>query len=150
MNDSIAFILAISAGLALGALFYGGRWWTTGKAVTSERVALWLLSSLLLRIGLVTTGFYFVGGGRWERFAGCLFGFIAARAVTIALTRRLRQRYGFIPARTRHSGLSQASLHFAHTSELSIDGVSEQMTASPEKVLGQAQAVLDERSTQMS
>lgn len=95
MSDTIAILLSANAGLALGAIFFGGLWWSTGKAVTSQHVALWIVSSLLLRIAIVTTGFYLVGGNQWERFGACLIGFITGRVIVTALIKRLKLKYGF-------------------------------------------------------
>ena len=71
----------------LGAIFFGGLWWTVRKGVSSERPALWFLGSLLLRMSIALTGFYFVSGGHWERLLVCLLGFVIARLVVTRLTR---------------------------------------------------------------
>ena len=79
MNDLPALALAWLAGLLLGAVFFGGLWWTVRKGVASARPAVWFLVSLLLRLSLVTAGFYFVGQGDWRRLAACLVGFVIVR-----------------------------------------------------------------------
>lgn len=86
MNDLMAALLASLAGLVLGAVFFGGLWWTVRKAVVSPHPALWFLCSLLLRMGLVMTGFYFVGQGDWRRLVACLAGFVIARVFVTRLT----------------------------------------------------------------
>ena len=86
MNEVLPLGLALAAGLLLGALFFGGLWWTVRKAVSSKQPALWFLGSLLLRTSLVLAGFYFVARGRWERLLGCLLGFVAARLIATRLT----------------------------------------------------------------
>lgn len=86
MNEMVIGVLAWLAGLLLGAIFFGGLWWTVRKCVTSERPALWILGSLLLRMSTALTGFYFVADGQWQRLLLCLLGFIMARfAVTFLL-----------------------------------------------------------------
>lgn len=83
MIEWIGLFLALAAGLGLGAMFFGGLWWTVRRAVSSASPALWFAGSLLLRLGLALAGFYVVGAHHWERLLMCLLGFIAARlAVT--------------------------------------------------------------------
>ena len=87
MNETVTLMLAWVAGVGLGAIFFGGLWWTVRKGVSSPRPALWFLGSLLLRMCIVLTGFYFVGRGNWERLVACLLGFVIARLVVTRLTR---------------------------------------------------------------
>ena len=79
MNETLILLLAWMAGGALGAIFFGGLWWTVRKGVSSPRPALWFLGSLLLRMSIALAGFYFVGRGHWERLLLCLLGFVMAR-----------------------------------------------------------------------
>ena len=60
-------MLALVAGVLLGAIFFGGLWWTVRKGVSSKQPALWFFGSLLLRMSIALAGFYFVGRGHWER-----------------------------------------------------------------------------------
>lgn len=83
-----ALVLAAVAGAALGAIFFGGLWWTARRGAASAQPALWFFASLMLRMGLVLTGFHAVGGGQWERLVACLLGFIVARAAVVRLTRQ--------------------------------------------------------------
>jgi F1F0 ATPase subunit 2 len=83
MNDIPALALGLLAGAMLGAVFFGGLWWTVRKGVRSENPALWFLGSLLLRTGLVLGGFYVGLQGHWSRFAMCVVGFIIARVVIV-------------------------------------------------------------------
>jgi len=87
MNDAFALAFALVKGALLGAMFYGGLWWTVRRGVASRRVAPWFLGSLLLRMGVALAGFYFVAGGHWERLLLCLFGFVASRTIVTWLTR---------------------------------------------------------------
>jgi F1F0 ATPase subunit 2 len=87
MNEFLGLVLALAAGLSLGAIFFGGLWWTVRKGVSSKRPAFWFLGSLLLRMSLVLVGFYFVGRGNWQRLVACLLGFIIARFCVMRLTR---------------------------------------------------------------
>ena len=87
MNSIFILVLALVAGLMLGAIFFGGLWWTVRKGVFSKSPALWFLGSMLLRMGIVLAGFYFVGRGDWQRLVTCLLGFIIARFIVMRLTR---------------------------------------------------------------
>ena len=89
MNEILLLILAGVAGAALGAIFFGGLWWTVRKGVSSPRPALWFFGSLLARMSIVLAGFYFVGSGHWERLVAALLGFIVARLIVMRLTRVL-------------------------------------------------------------
>lgn len=85
MNDVTGLVQALALGTLLGALFFGGLWWTVQKAVSSQRPALWFFVSLLLRTSLALAGFYFIAKGHWERLIVCLLGFVIARAIITRL-----------------------------------------------------------------
>lgn len=85
-NETLPVILAFGAGGALGALFFGGLWFTVKRGVSASVPALWFFGSLLLRVSLALTGFYFVSGGHWQRLLACLLGFFIARRAVTALT----------------------------------------------------------------
>lgn len=87
MNELLALALASVAGFALGAVFFGGLWWTVQKAVPSQRPALLFLGSLLLRMSIALAGFYAVGHADWQRLLACLFGFVVVRFIAVRLTR---------------------------------------------------------------
>ena len=84
-NDTLSLALALVTGVLLGAMFFGGLWWTLRKGLSSGQPALWFLGSLLLRTGIVLAGFYFIARGRWERLLVCLLGFVAARLIAVRL-----------------------------------------------------------------
>jgi len=87
MNETLSLMLAWVAGGLLGALFFGGLWWTVREGVSSPRPALWFLGSFLLRMSIALAGFYFVSGSHWERLLLCLLGFVMARLVVTWMTR---------------------------------------------------------------
>jgi F1F0 ATPase subunit 2 len=89
MSDILALTLTLLAGGLLGVFFFAGLWWTVQKGVTSESPAVWFLSSLLLRTGVILGGFYFVSQGHWSRLVACLLGFLIARFIVV---RRVTQR----------------------------------------------------------
>ena len=103
MNELLSLAVPLAAGLILGAMFFGGLWWTVIHAVSSKRPSLWLLGSKLLRMGIVLGGFYLVGGERWERWLLCLLGFVLARLVTWWLTRSPAQSPAARPAEARYA-----------------------------------------------
>jgi len=74
-------------GVLLGAIFFGGLWWTVQKGVSSKRSALWFFGSLWLRTSIALAGFYFIARGHWERLLVCLLGFVVARIIVTRLTR---------------------------------------------------------------
>jgi F1F0 ATPase subunit 2 len=87
MNNTLTLAWALVAGALLGAIFFGGLWWTVRKCVSSTHPALWLFGSLLLRMSIALAGFYFVSDGHWERLLLCLVGFVIARFIVTRLTR---------------------------------------------------------------
>jgi F1F0 ATPase subunit 2 len=87
MNEFLILAVALAAGLLIGAVFFGGLWWTVRKGVSSKNPALWFLGSVMLRMGVVLLGFYSVGHGNWQRLVSCLLGFIIARFCVMRLTR---------------------------------------------------------------
>ena len=87
MNETLTLMLAWVAGGVLGAIFFGGLWWTVRKGVSSPRPALLFIGSLVLRTSVVLSGFYFIGRGDWQRLLLCLLGFVMARLAMPWLTR---------------------------------------------------------------
>ena len=87
MSDARTLVIGWAAGIGLGALFFGGLWWTVQRAVSSAQPALWFAASLLLRTGVVLAGLYWVSGGHWERMVACLVGVVMARVVVMRVTR---------------------------------------------------------------
>ncbi len=86
MNELTQAVLALLAGMLLGAAFFGGLWWTVKRGLASPTPARLFLGSLLVRTALAVAGFYFVGGGDWRRLLACLAGFIIARVIVMRLT----------------------------------------------------------------
>ena len=87
MNEILSLVPALLAGMLLGAMFFGGLWWTVRKGLSSARPAPWFVGSLLLRTCLTLAGFYMVSGGHWEKLLVCLLGFTIARPIVTRLTR---------------------------------------------------------------
>lgn len=91
MNEPLSLVPALLTGVLLGAIFFGGLWWTIRQGVSSQWVGLWFLGSFLLRMCIVLLGLYFVSGSDWQRLLACLLGFIVARLVVTRLTRGVEQ-----------------------------------------------------------
>ncbi len=110
MYETLPLMLSCLAGGGLGAIFFGGLWWTIRKGVASQRPALWFFGSLLLRMSIALLGFYFVSGGQWARMLACLLGFVIARLV---VTLRLRPRQAWLarPSREIHTQPAQEVSH---------------------------------------
>jgi len=87
MHETLPLVLAVVAGLLLGAIFFGGLWWTVRKSASARRPALLFTASLLLRMSIAVAGFYLVGRGQWQLLLLCLLGFVVARLIAVRLTR---------------------------------------------------------------
>jgi F1F0 ATPase subunit 2 len=93
MSDSVILILALMIGVLLGAIFFGGLWWTVHKGVSAKRPALWFFNSFLLRTSSALVGFYFVSAGHWNRLLMCLLGFVIARFIVMRLIQAEKLTY---------------------------------------------------------
>jgi len=102
MNETLSLVLALVMGVLLGAMFFGGLWWTVHKGVSSKRPALWFFGSLLIRMSITLAGFYFVTGGHWERLLLCLLGFVIARFIVTRLTRSTKKAT-YLAQEARHA-----------------------------------------------
>jgi len=79
MHDVLSLAAAMAVGALLGAIFFGGLWWTVRRGMSSEWPALWFFGSLMLRMSIALLGFLAVGREDWERWLFCLLGFVLAR-----------------------------------------------------------------------
>jgi len=96
MNDSLRLVFALAAGTLLGAIFFGGLWWTVRRGVSYKWPALLFLGSVLVRTCIVLFGFYAIATGNWERLLAALLGFIIARILVTRLTRPAQQSHRVI------------------------------------------------------
>lgn len=87
MNELWGLGSALGTGFMLGALFFGGLWWTVRQGISSGQVVLLFLGSMLVRTCIVLFGFHFIFGNDWKRILTGLFGFIIARLMVTRLTR---------------------------------------------------------------
>lgn len=103
MNEALNLASALAAGFLLGAVFFGGLWWTVQRGLSSKRPALWFLGSLLMRTSTAVAGFYFVSGGHWERLFICLLGFFTMRRAVIRLTKLPEGEPGKLTTEANHA-----------------------------------------------
>ncbi len=106
MNETLSPLLALATGVLLGALFFGGLWWTIQRGISSKWSAVWFLGSLLLRMSIVIAGFYFVAGGSWKSLLACLVGFIISRIIVMRLI-RTKGKTPFLTTETSHAPQSR-------------------------------------------
>lgn len=92
MTEILFYVLALAAGLVLGAIFFGGLWFAVKKAVTAKVPALWLIGGFIIRTGITLIGFYFVSLGSWQRLLMCLLGFVVARMLVMKFTKTYEQK----------------------------------------------------------
>jgi F1F0 ATPase subunit 2 len=83
LGDWLAVGLALLAGFALGAFYFGGLWWTVQRLPTARYPGLLMLASFVGRTLLTVAGFLLVAGGRWQSLLAGLAAFVAARFVLV-------------------------------------------------------------------
>ena len=81
MIETFTLITALSGGLLLGLIFFGGLKWTIQRGLFSKQPFIWFLLSLLLRTVIVLAGFYLAAktDSHNQNLLTCLLGFIAAQ-----------------------------------------------------------------------
>ena len=87
MSEVVGWAVALGVGAVLGAVFFGGLWWTVQRGAVSASPGRWFLGSFVLRSAIVLAGFYAVGADQPARLGLCLLGFLLARLAVVRLTR---------------------------------------------------------------
>ncbi len=88
LTGSLPLLVAsLTAGILLGALFFGGLWWTARRGLTAANPALWFGLSALARMALVLAVFYYIARAGWPSLLACLCGMLIARLAVTHLTR---------------------------------------------------------------
>jgi F1F0 ATPase subunit 2 len=87
VSDIGVVIEALAAGMALGALFFGGLWWTVRRGITAANPALWFGLSALVRMAITVSGLYYIARSGWPSVLACLCGLLIARVAVTRLTR---------------------------------------------------------------
>jgi len=86
LTTMMILMAAFAAGLVLGGFYFIALWQTVRRLPATGSPARLILGSLILRMAVLSAGFYFVMGGHWERLAAAMLGFIVIRKI---LTYRL-------------------------------------------------------------
>jgi F1F0 ATPase subunit 2 len=86
----VPFLIAMFAlGALLASLYLASLWYTVQRIHRDSHPALWLVTSLTVRMVLLLAAFYFIlGEGHWERLLTALAGFVTLRTLAI---RHVRQ-----------------------------------------------------------
>ena len=87
MSDIGSIIGALAIGTFLGALFFGGLWWTVHRGLTAANPALWFGVSALSRMAMTLSGLYYVARAGWPSLVAGLCGILIARIAATRLTR---------------------------------------------------------------
>ena len=82
MSENLFLIIAFFVGIAIGAIFFGGLWFTLKKGMASKRPAVWIIGSFFIRTAITLAGFYFISAGNWKKLIACLLGFVIARMLS--------------------------------------------------------------------
>lgn len=118
VTDVASLILPFLSGVLLGAIFFGGLWWTVRKGLASPYPARWFLGSQLLRTTITVTGFYLVARSRWEGLLICLAGFLLARLIVTGLARgSVSRQPGVVSPQPGVASLGETRLHEADAQE---------------------------------
>lgn len=103
MPDAVGLFLAAIAGGVLGTFFFGGLWWTVTRGLSSAHPARLFIASVLLRVGGVLAGFYFLALSDWQRLVAALLGFTVARFLVQWRTGRTTSRATSPALEARHA-----------------------------------------------
>ena len=87
VTDAFGLVLALAAGIGIGAFYFGGLLWTIQKLPERRRPGLWVTASYFIRTAIAVFAFYLVMSGHWQRLLVSLLGFIVIR---IVLVRRMK------------------------------------------------------------
>ena len=74
-------LLAFLAGVLLGALFFGGLWWTVQRLMDSSRPHLFIAASFAVRTAAVMAGLYLMLVAGWPHLLAAVAGFVITRTV---------------------------------------------------------------------
>lgn len=80
---TLHLIVAFTAGAALGLFFTLHLWGSVRRVTGTDGITLSSVGGFIVRVTVVTAGFYLVMGGRWERLLAALLGFVLVREVMV-------------------------------------------------------------------
>ena len=89
MNEIWTMIASMLVGVLLGALFFGGLWWTVYRGLSSStQPAILFAGSMIVRTAIAVMGFYWiVTRWGWHEVLTCLVGFVLGRLFVTRATR---------------------------------------------------------------
>ena len=87
MSDTELKLSALVMGMLLGAIFFGGLWWTVRIGMAARSPAAWFSASLLFRTCLIVGGFYYIAADGLQAVLLCMGGFLIARGAIFRLIR---------------------------------------------------------------
>lgn len=82
-SPPVHYVLALLAGLGLGAFYFLGLWYTLRFLTRARFPGLLVLAGFVVRTAVVVVCFYLVMGNRWEAALVCLVGFTLARLILV-------------------------------------------------------------------
>lgn len=85
-----ALVLAFAAGLALGALFFGGLWLTV-RSLSVRQSPFLFITSFLVRSAVLLGGLWWFGAGDLVMLAACGLGVLVVRYVFVRMLRVARR-----------------------------------------------------------
>lgn len=90
-----AIILAFSfiAGVLLGAAYFASLWSVLQRLSGTERPALLLAGTGILRVAVLLGGLALISAGEWERLLSALGGFVVVRFIALRWVRRTPGRH---------------------------------------------------------
>ena len=88
MTDGLgAWLLAVFGGGAVGALYFGGLWWTVRRIARTRHPGLLMAASYLVRTTIAAVALLAVASGEAGKVLAALAGFLVVR---VALVRSVR------------------------------------------------------------
>lgn len=87
MSNIGLILIPLVAGTVLGAVFFGGLWWTVARGLNATLPALWFGLSALLRMVIAASGLYYFARLGLPSLSACLCGIFVARGAVKRLTR---------------------------------------------------------------
>jgi F1F0 ATPase subunit 2 len=88
VSDALSLLASLTAGALLGCVFFWGLWLTIAGLDRAEHPARRVLTSVVLRFGLVLLAFLlFARLGGWEHVVAAAIGFALSRFLVIRGTR---------------------------------------------------------------
>lgn len=91
-RDILTLVGLVVVGVATGALYFQGLWWTLKGLPSKGAWTSRFIGSFALRAALVVTVFYLFMGNDWRRVFALTLGFLVARFLII---RKVKQGPGY-------------------------------------------------------